>query len=109
MKRYTNFNKECSLHIHFCNFPLDPDKMFRLYRLCKILENSISKIVPAYTFCSGHYKDNGKDYCNELPSYRIFNQMYEYLVGRKFFGDFTQPHPNDIRREAKWRIPTRRK
>lgn len=107
LKRYTNFNKECSLHIHFGNFPLDPDKMFRLYRLCKILENSISRLVPTYTFCSGRYKDNGKDYCKELPSYRSFNQMYEHLVGRKFFGDFTQPHPNDIRREAKWRIPTR--
>ena len=107
LKRYTNFNKECSLHIHFGNFPLDPDKMFRLYRLCKILESSISRLVPTYTFCSGRYKDNGKDYCNKLPSYRSFNQMYEHLVGRKFFGDFTQPHPNDIRREAKWRIPTR--
>ena len=109
LKRYTNFNKECSLHIHFGNFPLDPDKMFRLYRLCKILESSISRLVPTYTFCSSSYKDNGKDYCNKLPSYRSFNQMYEHLVGRKFFGDFTQPHPNDIRREAKWRIPTRRK
>lgn len=107
LKRHTNFNKECSLHIHFGNFPLDPDKMFRLYKLCKNLEDSISRLVPTYTFCSGRYKENGKDYCKELPSYRSFNQMYEHLVGRKFFGDFTQPHPNDIRREAKWRIPTR--
>ena len=33
--------------------------------------------------------------------------MYEHLVGRKFFNDFTQPHPNDIRRGAKWKIPER--
>lgn len=107
LKKYTDFNKECSLHIHFGGFPLNKEKLFNLYILCKHMENELSRLVPTYTFHTSEYKANHKDYCNKLPVYRNFDQMYEHLVGRKFFNDFTQPHPNDIRREAKWRIPTR--
>lgn len=107
LKKYTDFNKECSLHIHFGGFPLDSEKLFNLYTLCKWLEKDLSEIVPKYTFNTSAYKANGKDYCKKLPTYRNFNQMYEHLVGRKFFNDFTQPHPNDIIRAAKWKIPTR--
>lgn len=107
LKEYTNFNKECSLHMHFGGFPLEPDKLFRLYTLCKKLEPCIQEIVPNYTFHSGEYKMNGKDYCKRLPNYRSFNQMYEHLVGIKFFGSFTQPHPKDIERRRKWQINTR--
>lgn len=107
LRKHTDFNKECALHIHMGGFPLEKDKLFNLYRLCKYLEPEISSIVPKYTFHTSQYKANHKDYCNPLGSYRNFEQMYEHLVGRKFFNDFTQPHPNDIRREAKWRIPSR--
>lgn len=107
LRRYTDFDKECSLHIHIGGFPLEKDKLFNLYRLCKCLEADLSQIVPKFTFHTSQYKANHKDYCNPLASYRNFEQMYEHLVGRKFFNDFTQPHPNDVRREAKWRIPTR--
>lgn len=107
MRKYTDFNKECSLHIHMGGYQLTSKKIFNLYYLCKHLEIDISLLVPRYTFNTSKYKANHKDYCNQLPVYRSFGQMYEHLVGRKFLGDFTQPHPNDIRREAKWRIPTR--
>lgn len=107
LSKYTFFNKECSLHIHFGGFPLEPNKIFNLYCICRGLEPTIQTLVPSYTFESGRYKDNGKNYCNRLPQYRNFNQMYEHLVGRKFFGDFTQPHPNDVERKRKWQIPTR--
>lgn len=107
LREHTAFNKECSLHMHFGGFPLDPQKLYNLYYLCKILEGEIASITPEYTFHTGQYKDNGKDYCNPLRTFRNFNQMYEYLVGRKFFGDLTQPHPNDIERHRKWQVHTR--
>lgn len=109
LRKYTAFNKECSLHIHFGNFPLEPDYIYRVYSLCKYLEPAIARLVPPKTFNSAEYKANEKDYCKKLPTFRNFNEMYVSLVGRTFFGDLSQPHPNDIRREAKWRIPTRRK
>lgn len=107
LKRYTAFNKECSLHIHFGGYPLDPEAIYRLYSLCKALEVRFEKLLPPYTFHSAHYKENGKDYCMKLQTYRSFEQLYTGLVGRPFFGSLSQPHPNDVRREAKWRIPTR--
>jgi hypothetical protein len=107
LKKYTEFNKECSLHIHFGGFPLDPAKVWNLYQVCLGLQNQLRSLVPAYTFKSSEYKANRKDYCNLLPTYRNFDELYQSLVGRRFLGSFEQPHPNDIRREAKWRIPTR--
>lgn len=107
LKKYTAFNKECSLHIHIGGFKLDPNNVFRIYSLCKSLEPQIEKLVPPDTFYSSRYKENGKDYCKKLQVYQDFEQLYESLVGRKFYGSFTQPHPNDVYREAKWRIPTR--
>ena len=92
---------------YFGGFPLEADKLFNVYYLCKKLEPELENILPTYTFESSKYKNNGKNYCNKLKQYRNFNQMYEYLVGRKFFGDLYQPHPSDIRREAKWRVSTR--
>lgn len=107
LREYTAFNKECSLHIHLGGFPIEPKSLYRAYLLCKKLESAIECLVPPKTFNSAEYKANGKDYCMKLPSFDDFNSLYEYLVGRTFYGSLTQPHPNDIRREAKWRIPTR--
>lgn len=107
LRRYTNFNKECSLHIHFGGYPLNAEKLFNLYKLCKVLEPELECLLPKDTFYTSKYKKNGKDYCRKLRNYSNFNQMYEHLVGRRFFNDFTQPHPNDISRQTKWRIPTR--
>ena len=107
LRKYTFFNKECSLHIHLGGYPLDPDKLYNLYIVCKRLESEISSLTPDYTFHTSSYKANGKDYCKFLGTYRDFDEMYRHLVGRKFYNDLTQSHPNDIRREAKWRIDTR--
>lgn len=107
LRKYTAFNKECSLHIHLGGYPLTEDSIFKLYLLCKKLEEDIGRVVPAYTFKSSMYKDNEKDYCKRLPSFDSFGNLYYGLVGRNFYGSFTQPHPNDVDREAKWRIPTR--
>lgn len=107
LEKFTGFNKECSLHMHFGGFPLDPRKIYNLYVVCKNLESELQLLVPEYTFRTANYKENGKDYCMQLPTFRSFEDLYGKLVGRNFYGDLTQPHPADIKREAKWRINTR--
>lgn len=107
LKRNTWFDKECSLHFHFGGYPLDSDKLFSLYNACLLLQREISMLVPKYTFQSSKYKASGKDYCKYLPQFSDFNSLYYGLVGDTYYGDLTQPHPHDIRREAKWRIHTR--
>lgn len=107
LKEYTNFNKECSLHIHLGGYPLKSDSIFNLYLTCVLLQDELESILPRLTFYTSKYKNNTKDYCKKLPYYDNFETMYQCLVGRNFYGSFTQPHPNDIERERKWCIPTR--
>lgn len=107
LNKYTNFNKECSLHVHLGGFPLEPKTIFNLYYVCKSIESSLEHILPAYTFTSSIYKDNGKDYCKKLPSFGSFNEMYRYFVGRNFYGSFMQAHPQDKERKRKWNVQNR--
>lgn len=107
LKKYTVFNKECSLHIHFGGYPLEADKVFRLYTVCRNLQNDIMNYVPELTFHTAQYKASGKDYCKLLPDFGSFNDLYQGLVGRSYLGDFTQPHPADPDRHHKWNIHTR--
>ena len=107
LKNYTNFNFNCSLHIHFGNFPLTPTAIFNVYKVCKYLEREISRYVPKYTFNTEMYKSSQKSYCKKLGQYGDFDEMYYALVGRRFFGSFEQAHPNDVERKAKWNITTR--
>lgn len=109
LKNYTEFDKNCSLHIHFGGFPLDPEKIWALYSVCARVQNDLGKYTPKYTFHSSEYKATKKDYCKKLPTAGLysFDELYRSFVGKNFLGDLTQPHPKDINRSAKWRIPTR--
>lgn len=115
LRKYTIFDKECSLHIHLGGYPLDTDKIFDLYRVCKRLEGEIQMLVPTLTFHSEQYKKTHKNYCGFLPPsaepggrpYRSFKELYSGMVGKDYDGDLTQPHPNDEGRERKWQISTR--
>jgi hypothetical protein len=107
LKDYTIFNKECSLHIHFGGYPLDPKKIYALYKMCYCLQPEIASLVPELTFNSSAYKSSGKDYCKSLPKMSSFNDLYYKFVGRNFMGSLEQPHPNDLTRTRKWNISTR--
>lgn len=110
LKNYTSYDKDCSLHIHLGGFPLDPDKIFGLYKLLFGLQQlpSFTRLLPPYTFTTRKYKSSGKDYCQTFMSnFKSFEEMYRWFTGQEYFGSLEQPHPNDLRREAKWRIPTR--
>lgn len=109
LKKYTNFNKECSLHIHFGGFPLEKDSLFRLYRLCYRLQETgeLSNLLPPLTFRTSAYKSSGKDYCKLLPCYESFEDLYYSLVGVPYLGSLEQPHPCDPDRSRKWNIHTR--
>ena len=107
LKEYTAFNKECSLHVHLGGYPLKADSIFRVYLVCKSIEPQLEQILPRLTFRSKEYKSNGKDYCKKLGNYNSFDDMYQSLVGRKFFGSFAQAHPEDRERKHKWYVNTR--
>lgn len=107
LNKFTDFNRDCSMHIHFGNFPLDKNAILALNNLCAELTHQLSKLLPVYAFHTGKYKNNGKDYCKPLMWYNSFEEMYTSLTTMPFLGDFHQPHPYDLDKKAKWNIPTR--
>ncbi len=107
LKEYTAFDKECSLHIHMGNFPLEPGAIFNAYKIFYSIQENIALLVPPLTFRGDKYKENGKNYCKLLERYEDFDKMYLHLVGVPFFGDLMQPHPKDLSRSSKWHIDTR--
>lgn len=109
LKKYTSFNKECSLHIHFGGYPLEDKALFRLYKLCYFLQynEDFFNMLPPWTFKTSKYKDSEKDYCKLLPRYESFEILYKSFVGENYMGSLEQPHPNDLERKRKWNIPTR--
>lgn len=108
LKKHCEFDKECSLHIHFGNFPVKERKIFILYNVALLFEKAIKKYVPKYTFRTRLYKASRKDYCKELKyKYQNFKDLYRAFANQPYFGNLFQPHPNDIERIQKWRISTR--
>lgn len=107
LNAYTDFNRDCSTHIHFGGFPLDPQAILALNNLCCALTGHLLTILPAYAFYTYKYKRNEKDYCKPLEWYTSFENMYANLTTMPFLGDFYQPHPKDLEKRAKWNIPTR--
>lgn len=105
LKSRCSIDKECSLHVHFGNFPLEPSKILRLHNLCYILQDEVGSLFPKWIYKTSSYKSHGKDYCKKLPrNYSTIDELYYQLSGgnSKFDGRLTREHPQDPRREQKW-------
>lgn len=109
LNKYTYFNKECALHIHFGNFPVDSQAILAINNLCSFLPNLCYAITPRASFHTSRYKANQKDYCSPLQWFNNFQDLYKAYVNIPFFGDLYQPHPADIDKKAKWNIRSRYK
>ena len=103
---HTIFDKDCSLHVHLGNFKLDGKTLLTLNNIFH--RSNICNFVPPFTFDTTKYKTNtNKNYCEYNTLFDSFENMYRYLVGKSFYGSFTQPHPKDIEGTRKWNIKSR--
>lgn len=107
LKKYTYSNKECSIHIHLGGYPVQSKAIFILHSLWAIMQNKLINYLPSYSYNTHYFKKNEKNYCNAVYDFSNFKELYKFYVGQSFCGDLYQPHPNDIRKEAKWNIKTR--
>lgn len=109
LNKYTLFNKECALHIHFGGFPLDTEKILRLNNIFSNLCDTayFYEILPSATFNTASYKKNKKDYCKKNNPFITFDDLFMYFTGQHYMGSLKQPHPNDIDRCAKWNVKSR--
>lgn len=108
LEKYTTYNKECSLHIHFGNYPIAKKEIYTLYRVCKSVQEDFKRYLSQYCFQTSMYKRTGKDYCLILPNMNSFSEMYRHLSGGVPYADsLSAPHPMDEHKEHKWNIKTR--
>ena len=108
LAEHTIFDKDCSLHVHFGNFTLNGQLLLIVNNL--FTNSDINRYVPELTFATHMYKTNTeKNYCEYNTRFRSFDEMYYNLVGRNFYGDYTQPHPKDIPGLRKWNVKSRYK
>lgn len=108
LDKHTIFDKDCSLHIHMGNFPLDGNILVSVNNL--FVNSDIKRYLPELTFATHAYKTNTeKNYCEYNSRFRDFNEMYYLLVGKSFYGDMHQPHPKDLSGTRKWNIKSRYK
>jgi hypothetical protein len=108
LDQHTIFDKDCSLHMHLGNFTLNGNVLLAVNNL--FVNSNIQRYLPELTFYTNMYKTNTeKNYCERNSRFTSFEEMYFYLVGRNFFGDFKQPHPKDLTGTRKWCIKSRYK
>jgi len=116
LKKYTSFDKECSLHIHFGKVPNDIRFIFTLYKVCKKFEDAIVSVIPKYAFNTSKFKKSKKDYCKKLLDFSNISEMYNYYISNEDFYinendiskiDLTANHPNDSSRTRKWNVSSR--
>ena len=108
LSKHTIFDKDCSLHVHLGNFTLNGNALLAVNNL--FVNSNIQRYLPELTFYTNMYKTNtDKNYCERNNRFASFEEMYFYLVGRNFFGDFKQPHPKDLTGTRKWCIKSRYK
>lgn len=107
LKKYTIFDKECSLHIHMGVQSVSVPFIWNLYILLTVFQEDLQRFVPEWTFESERYKRTGKNYCKKIPSAKTFDAWYKYIAGSTFEGSLKTPHPNDPERTHKWQVHSR--
>ena len=80
LNKYTSFDRNCSLHLHFGKFPISSDAIMSLYILSTLLQHDLQPYLPRYSFSTRNYKSSGKDYCKLLSSdYPTFEEFYHFV------------------------------
>lgn len=106
LNKYCTFDKECSLHIHLGNFPLDEAKITKLWNLAYCIQDDLALMFHRNVFRTSAYKESGKDYCNRLPSIVTdFDELYSYLSATNMSykkGNFFEKHPRNPNFDHKW-------
>lgn len=108
LNKYTLFDKDCSLHIHFGGFPITYDKINRLIAAWCIFQWSIFDYLPIFCYDTSRFKSNGKSYCHAWSETSL-NKFYSNYTGNVLEdnSDFYLPNTFDEEEERKWEVQGR--
>lgn len=106
---YTEFNRDCSLHIHCGGYPVNIEAVYTLYLICLSIENDLTLYNCPAVFNTDLYKQTGKNYCKaykEKLSYTEFCKAMSDGISTSLTNLYNQ-HPSDNAGEHKWNIKFR--
>ncbi len=105
LEKYTDFNQDCSLHIHFGNFPITYDKIYSLVKCWRIFQNDLLHYLPEWSYTVERYKNNGKAYNKPLKINNL-KMFYEDTTGNKYEDEksFYLPNMYDADEHRKWEV-----
>lgn len=108
LKYYTDFDKNCSLHVHFGNFPIHQETIERLVKFWRHFQWDLAKYLPYWSYAVENYKSNGKAY-NKPLLIRSLVSFYEKYTGNQFEDNdsFYLPNTYDANEIRKWEVQGR--
>lgn len=108
LEHYTNFDKNCSLHVHFGNFPINQEDIVRLVKLWRYFQWDLAKYLPYWSYAVENYKSNGKAYNKPLAISNLVS-FYERYTGNRFEDNnsFYLPNVYDANEIRKWEVQGR--
>lgn len=109
LKQCTDFDHNCSLHMHLGGMEIGKTSIWNLYLFAKQIQSLFISTLGANVFSTAYYKDSQKEYCQKLPNIGSFLDFYCWLSGgnSSFLGSFTEPHPQNDNKRHKWNIGAR--
>lgn len=126
LKRRTQYDSSCSLHLHIGGMPRTPEFITALTRVLLHIQDDMFKMFPEYK--KGGLGVKRKAYTKPLPVRQLmdgmdrritkdnllnnFNEIYKYFSMGYNYGDHgkldeIKSHPADPRGTSKWNIRTR--
>lgn len=105
LNHFTTYDKNCSLHVHFGNFPISYDDIQRLVEMWKTFQFDLLNYLPPWSYEVENYKDNNKAYNKPLTISNL-KQFYHLTTGNNFIGEdcFYECNQFDCAELRKWEV-----
>lgn len=108
LKFYTDYDKNCSIHIHFGGFPINIESIKRLVFYWKSFQYMLLDYIPVFSYNVEMYKSNGKAYNKPLNITDLLRWIRN-TTGNIVYNDTDLYLPNqyDKNEERKWNVEGR--
>lgn len=105
LSNYTTYDKNCSLHVHFGNFPISYNDIQRLVEMWKTFQFELLKYLPPWSYEVENYKDNEKAYNKPLVITDL-KEFYAITTGNHYDGEecFYYCNRYDCDEVRKWEV-----
>lgn len=109
LKKYTLYDQDCSIHIHFGGFPITYNKINQLIKSWVRFQYIIADYIPKHSYNTELWKRNHKSYNKTYPKNTDLVSFYNCTTGNEFTGDesFYLSNKNDPEELRKWEVQGR--